>query len=90
MTKPPTLSQWHGTKPPEIRSLRSLNSAIPPLIYETVYWIAKTEDHVIIEYYPLGDWYFNDAGQLVGEVDTGSSKNTVTINPDDYVVLSVI
>ena len=89
MTTPPTLHEWHGLKPPEIRTLRSLDSAIPPLTYSEVYWIAKTVDNGIVEYYPVTDWYFTDEGQLIGDVDTGSLKKTVTINPDEYVVLSV-
>ena len=89
MTTPLTLHEWHGVKTPESRTLRSLDSAIPPLTYSEVYWIAKTVDNVIVEYYPVTDWYFTDAGQLIGEVDSGSLKKTVTINPAEYVILSV-
>ena len=88
-TKPPTPKDWRDPKPPEVRTLRSLDSSIPPLTYSNVYWIAKTVDNVAVEYYPITDWYFTDDGRLIGDV-FAPQKQTVEIKPDEYVILSKV
>jgi len=90
-TTPPILREWHGLKPPEIRTVGSLGRSISPGRYSQVYWIktVRPADNAIIESHPLQSWHFAPDGRLIGEVDTGAWKQTVEINPDEYVVLSL-
>ena len=87
-TTPPTLSEWHGLNPPEICTVASLQRYIPHH-YNQVYWIRKMISNVVVESYPLTDWYFDANGKLVGTVDTGDWQLNVSIHLDEYVVLSV-
>lgn len=88
-TAPPTLREWHRLKPPEIRLLQSLGSAILWPTYNNVYWIAKEVDNVVVEYYALADWYFTDDGRLIGTVNTESFTGAVEIKPNEYLILSL-
>jgi hypothetical protein len=88
---PPILRQGSGLKPPEIRTVGSLERYIPKNTYSQVYWLAqiRPQDNVIIEAHPMKSWYFAPDGRLIGEIDTGAWQRTVEINPDEYIVLSV-
>lgn len=88
-TTPPTLREWTGVKPPEIRTVKSLGGRLKPGLYSTVYWIKQLVDNVAIEIQPLKTWEFTPDGRLIGEVNNGSWRQPVEINPDEYVVLSV-
>ena len=90
MITSPTLREWDGAKPPKICTAKSLGRTIPPNRYSQVYWIAKIVDNVIIEWHPLTDWHFAADGRLLGSVDTGVWKLNVSIQLDEYVILSVI
>ena len=90
MNTAPTLSEWHGLKPPEIRTVQSLGLAIPDERYSRVYWIAKTADNVVTEAHPLTKWYFTADGRLRGMVDTEVWRLEVEITPDEYGILSVV
>ena len=87
---PPILREWHGLKPPEICTANSLGRTIAPDHYSQVYWIAKIVDNVIVEWHPLTDWHFAADGKLFGSVDTGVWKLNVSIQVDEYVILSVV
>ena len=88
---PPILREWHGLKPPEIRTVGSLQRSIPLGRYLQVYYIKtiRLVDNLIIESHPLKTWYFTLDGRLIGEVDTLVCKEIVEISTDEYVVLSV-
>ncbi|MEP6987917.1 MAG: hypothetical protein ABI970_20110 [Chloroflexota bacterium] len=88
---PPTLLEWHGLKPPEIRMIGTSERSISKDQYSQVYWIVQVrlQDNVIIEAYPLKSWRFAADSRLIGEVDTGAWKQVIEISPDEYVVLSV-
>lgn len=91
MISPPTLRQWHGTNQPEIRTVESLKRSIRIDRYQRVYWIAKLIDNVVIEAHSLDSWYFATDGRLIGIVDTdGIKQPKVDINPDEFVILSVV
>ncbi len=89
-TPPPTLSEWHGLKPPEICTVENLQGSIPKERYDQVYWIRKMISNVVVELYPLVDWHFAANGKLVGTVDTGDWQLNVSIHLEEYVVLSVM
>ena len=89
-TTRPTLSEWHGLNPPEIRTVDSLQGNIPKERYDQVYWIRKMISNVVVESYPLTDWHFAANGKLEGTVDTGDWQVNVSIHLDEFVVLSVI
>jgi hypothetical protein len=90
-TTPPILREWHGLKPPEIRTVGSLNRSITPGHYSQVYWIktVRAVDNAIIESHPLKSWHFAADGRLIGKVDTGAWQQVVEINTDEYVILSI-
>ena len=89
-TTPPTLREWQGAKPPEIRTVESLQRSIPSERYSQVNWIAKQVGNVVIESYPLTDWHFAANGKLTGMVDTGVRKLNVSIHLDEFVILAVV
>ena len=66
---PPTLLEWHGLKPPEIRMIGTSERSISKDQYSQVYWIVQVrlQDNVIIEAYPLKTWYFALDGRLILE-----------------------
>lgn len=91
-TTQPTLREWHGLKPPEIRTVGSLDGYIPKDIYSQVYCIlmVRPQDNVIIEAQPMKTWHFTTDGRLIGEYDTYIGvSGIVEINLDEYVVLSL-
>jgi len=91
MNTAPTLSEWVGKKPPEIRTVGSLQGRLPPGHYSQVYWIVqlRQKDNVIIELQPLKTWYFAPDGRLLGETEIEGWRRLVEIAVDEYVVLSV-
>ncbi|MBA3868231.1 MAG: hypothetical protein H0X30_03685 [Anaerolineae bacterium] len=89
-TTSPILAEWKGLKLPIICTVASLQRTIPPDRYSKVFWIAQQVENVITETCPLKNWFFTSDGRLIGEVDFAAWHQMVEIQPDEYVVLSLL
>jgi hypothetical protein len=90
-TTRPTLREWHGLNPPVICTVKQLARRRKDKISQ-VYRLrtVRPQDNVITESHPLRTWEIIEDGRLIGFMDTGTWHTHVEINPDEYVVLSVV